>query len=84
MRDPFWLIKAILHAQSVVTGVDQHSWWLLERFDPPLTHAWAGDRQAAMEQRESWVITGCLMAISRYNKAFCGIMDSGYRRTFGY
>jgi tetratricopeptide (TPR) repeat protein len=62
--DSFRLIEAIslLKAFSLVS-TDIHSGFLSVSMHP-LTHAWARDRQVIPEQHESWVTTGCLVALS--------------------
>ena len=68
--DSFRLIEAIflLKALSLVS-TDTHSGFLSVSMHH-LTHAWARDRQAVTEQHESWVTTGCLVALSSDNRAF--------------
>ena len=68
--DSFRLIEAIslLKAFSLVS-TDIHSGFLSVSMHP-LTHAWARDRQEMAEQHESWVTTGCLVALSRSHRDF--------------
>jgi hypothetical protein len=63
--DSFRLIEAInlLKALSLVL-TDTHSGFLSVSIYP-LTHAWARDRQEQAEQHNSWITTGCLVAMSR-------------------
>jgi hypothetical protein len=68
--DSFRLIEAInlLKAFSLVS-TDRYDGFLSVSMHP-LTHAWARDRQEMAEQHDSWVTTGCLVAISRGNRDF--------------
>jgi Tetratricopeptide repeat len=72
MWDSFRLIEAIslLKAFSLVS-TDIHSGFLSVSMHP-LTHAWARDRQEIPEQNESWVTTGCLVALSSEDDIFWG------------
>jgi tetratricopeptide (TPR) repeat protein len=68
--DSFRLFEAVslLKALSLVS-TDTHSGFLSVSMHP-LTHAWARDRQATIEQHDSWVATGCLVAFSYYDRDF--------------
>jgi tetratricopeptide (TPR) repeat protein len=67
--DSFRLIEAInlLKAFSLVS-TDTHSGFVSVSMHP-LTHAWARDRQETTEQHDSWITTGCLVAVSRDDDA---------------
>ena len=68
--DSFRLIEVVqlLKALSLVT-TDTHGGFLSVSMHP-LTHVWTRNRQAATEQHESWVTTGCLVTISRNEDEF--------------
>ena len=68
--DSFRLIEAIhlLKLLSLVS-TDTHSGFLSISMHP-LAHAWARDRQEMTEQHKSWVMTSCLVAISRNDDVF--------------
>ena len=62
--DSFRLVEAVqlLKAFSLVTT--DHINGCLHVSTHPLIHAWARDRQSEASQHESWLIAGCLVAIS--------------------
>jgi hypothetical protein len=68
--DSFRLVEAIhlLKAFSLVS-IDTHGGFLSVSMHS-LIHAWARDRQEMTEQHNSWVTTGCLMAVSCDDHAF--------------
>ncbi|TVY51960.1 hypothetical protein LSUE1_G010381, partial [Lachnellula suecica] len=63
--DPFRLNEASseLVSLSLATRHDINSSIGLSMH--PLTHAWAKDRQDLQQQKEAWVTTGCILALSR-------------------
>ena len=63
--DSFRLIEAVglLKALSLVSTDTSDGFLSISMH--PLIHAWARDRQAMTEQHDSWIKTGCVVAMSR-------------------
>jgi hypothetical protein len=66
--DSFRLIEAVglLKALSLVS-TDTSDGFLSVSIHP-LIHAWARDRQELTEQHDSWITTGCIVAMSLYDE----------------
>jgi len=48
----------------------------------PLTHAWARDRQEVKQQQQSWLTTGCMIAVSGASGMCSAASASGARWSF--
>jgi tetratricopeptide (TPR) repeat protein len=70
MWDSFRLVEAVhlLEAYSLV--VVNGSGDAMSVTMHPLTHAWAKDRQELTQQQQSWLTTGCMIAISGARRSF--------------
>ena len=68
--DSFRLVEAIdlLKSFSLVS-TDTHSGFLSVSMHP-LVHAWARDRQDSEGQNSSWIMSGCIMALSWKDRDF--------------
>ncbi|KAH6694332.1 hypothetical protein BKA61DRAFT_257548 [Leptodontidium sp. MPI-SDFR-AT-0119] len=68
--DSFRLTKAtfLLTSLSLITRHDLKSYSGLSMH--ALTHAWAKDRQDSSRQGEVWIISGCVLGLSRLNTSF--------------
>ncbi|KAG4432791.1 hypothetical protein IFR05_011727 [Cadophora sp. M221] len=73
--DSFRLTKAtfLLASLSLVTRHDLKGYSGLSMH--ALTHAWAKDRQDPGRQGKVWIISGCVLGLSRFNKRFWQVQE---------